>query len=234
MENNSTSGAADREPDFERFLFHGAKAAAPGMDHVFVEPRALGVIDLPDGRIYACDPLVPMDTSPLAESLAPGQYEVLLFVAVGKQHGTEAEMECNAAAALVCSREAVQRWELAAREGGAPDAADYAVDSGTGSFFGSRALQLLLEGNDEPGHGIMRALAQKTGAIVDIGDGGTIAAFATGTGDGTFATWLGRDARRRPVMILTDFAVLASEEYVAAVHAQWAASEARRWWQFWK
>ena len=234
MEQASTSAAADPKPDFERFLFRGAEAAAVGMDHLVIEQRALGVIDLPDGRVHACDPLVPMDTSPLAERLPPGQYEVLLFVAVGKQHGTDTLMECNVAAALVCSREAAQNWELAAREGDAPDAAAYAVDSGIGSFLGNHALQLLLGGDEEPGHTVMRGLDQRAGAIVQLGEGCAIAAFGTGTGDGVFDTWLGRDARGKPAIILTDFAVLESDEYVAAVHAKWAANAARKWWQFWK
>ncbi len=229
-----TTALSMRTPAFEPFLFGEEPPAAVGMDEVQLERRSLGCVDIPDGRVHACDPLVPMDTTPLAQRLAPGQYEVVLFVVNGRDHGVaDVRTERNAAAALVCSSERPVRWELAAREGGPPDAAAYGVDSGTGGFMGSRAIEQLVDG-EELGLAIMSALKGTSGAIVSMADGVSVAAFGSGIGDGTYDTWLGRDARGELAMILTDFDMLNSEEYVASVHAAWAERKARKWWQFWR
>jgi hypothetical protein len=234
MVDASLQAMTNRKPEFEQFLFRGAQVASVGMDQVELEKRSLGTVDVPDGRVYACDPLVPMDSNPLTQRLVPGQYEVILFVAVGRQHGTDTKMECNAAAALLCSRENPEHWALAAREGGPPDAAAYGVDSGTGGFMGSGAIELLVEGDDALAQVIIQALAKASGAVVTIDQGCSVAAFTSGIGDGTYDTWLGRDARGDAAIILTDFAVLNSEDYVAEAHANWAAHKAKKWWQFWK
>jgi hypothetical protein len=126
MVDTVASASPVRTPEFEQFLFGSARPAAVGMDSVQVQARSLGLLSIPDGRVFACDPFVPMDSTPLAERLAPGQY------------------------------------------------------------------------------------------------------------DGTYDTWLGRDARGEPAMILTDFDVLRSEEYVSRVHAEWAARKAKKWWQVWR
>jgi hypothetical protein len=223
-----------RTPEFASFLFGEQRPAAVGMDGVQLERCSLGRVDIPDGRVYACDPLVPMDTAPLAVQLAPGQYEVVLFVLLGTEHGTAAvKTERNGAAALVCSSEIPVRWELASREGGPSDAAAYGVDSGTGGFMGSRAIEQLVDG-DDLGLAVMAALKDTLGAIVLTADGISVAAFGSGIGDGTYDTWLGRDARGEPAVILTDFEMLRSEEYVSRVHAEWAARKARKWWRFWR
>ena len=199
-----------RTPEFEQFLFGCARPAA-------------------------CDPLVPMDSTPLAERLAPGQYEVVLFVLTGNQHGAvDTRTECNAAAALLCSSDKPARWELAVREGGHRDAAAYGVDSGTGGFMGSRAIEQLLDGDNAFGDAIVAALQDTSGAVVSIAGGVSAAAFRSGAGDGTYDTWLGRDTQGEPAVILTDFDVLRSEEYVSRVHAEWAARKARKWWQLWR
>lgn len=223
-----------RTPEFEPFLFGEQRPAAVGMVGVELERRPLGWVDIPDGRVHACDPLVPMDTTPLRQRLTPGQYEVVLFVLLGNEHGAQnATAERNGAAALICSGETPVQWELASREGGPSDAAAYGVDSGTGGFMGSRAIEQLVEG-DELGLAVMGALERTLGAIVSLTDGVSVAAFRSGIGDGTYDTWLGRDARGVPAVILTDFEMLKSEEYVSRVHAEWAARKARRWWQFWR
>jgi hypothetical protein len=53
------------QPDFVRFLFQGAQVGSIGMKNVSLERRSLGTLYLPDGRLFACDPLVPMDCAAL-------------------------------------------------------------------------------------------------------------------------------------------------------------------------
>ena len=99
--------------------------------------------------------------------------------------------------------------------------------------MGSRAIEQLVDG-DDLGLAVMAALKDTLGAIVLTADGISVAAFGSGIGDGTYDTWLGRDARGEPAVILTDFEMLRSEEYVSRVHAEWAARKARKWWRFWR
>lgn len=228
-----TTALSVRTPEFESFLFGERRPAAVGMDGGQLERCSLGRVDIPDGRVYACDPLVPMDTTPLALRLAPGQYEVVLFVLVGAEHGAaDAKTERNVAVALICSGETPVSWELASREGGPSDAAAYGMDSGTGGFMGSRAIEQLVEG-DVLGLAVKGALHGTLGAVVSIADGVSVAAVHSGIGDGTCDTWLGRDAQGEPAIILTDFEILKSAEYVSGVHAEWAARKAKKWWHFW-
>lgn len=222
-------------PEFDRFLFRGAAAATIEMDRVTIERRSLGFVDIPDGRVYACDPLVPMDSAPLTQTLSPGEYEVVLFIAVGNSRGTPTERrECNAAAALICSAETPDHWTLASRENGLPDEAAYGVDSGTGAFMGVRAMDLLLNADETIAQPIITALAVTPGAIVTIDATTTIAAFTSGIGDGIYDTWLGFDAQNQLVQILTDFSVLRTEAHVTDLRAKSAARRAKKWWLFWK
>jgi Protein of unknown function (DUF4241) len=234
MVDAASTALSVRTPEFESFLFGVRRPAAVGMDGVQLERCSLGRVDIPDGRVYACDPLAPMDTRPLAQRLSPGQYEVVLFVLVGTEHGAaDAKTERNVAVAVICSGETAVSWELASREGGPSDAAAYGVDSGTGGFMGSRAIEQLVEG-EVLGLAVKGALDGTLGAVVSIADGVSVAAVHSGMGDGTYDTWLGRDAQGQAAVILTDFDVLKSEEYVSRVHAEWAARKARKWWQLWR
>jgi hypothetical protein len=223
-----------QEPNFVQFLFQNTKPAALGMADVVLERRALGEVQFADGRVYACDPLVPMDTMPLAYRLVPGSYEIVLFVLAGVRRMAPAEhVEENAAAALICGAKPPVRWQLASREGGSPDAAAYGVDSGTGCFMGSGAVELVLDGQKDTGQSIMHALGGVIGAIVNL-EGESVAVFQSGIGDGIYDTWLGYDSDGEVVMILTDFQVVESEEHVASVHAGWDARTQKKWWEFWK
>jgi hypothetical protein len=228
--------ALDNQPAFDRFLFRGSgDVATIDTGRARIERRSLGAIDIPDGRVYACDPGVPVDDQPLAQRLAPGSYEVVLFVAVRTDsdlHNSTAER--NAAAALVCSSGTPERWEPASRQGVPADATAYAVDSGAGCFMGTRATQPIFEADAASGNAIMEALKEASGAIVALKGEAAAAVFTSGCGDGVYDTWLGRDARGEVSMILTDFGILESADYVAATRAKWAMRAAKKWWQFWR
>jgi hypothetical protein len=228
--------ALETQPAFDRFLFRGAgDVATIDTGRARIERRSLGAIDIPDGLVYACDPGVPVDDQPLAQRLAPGNYEVVLFVAVRTDFDLKnSTAERNAAAALVCSSETPERWEPASRHSVPADATAYAVDSGTGCFMGSRATQPIFEADEASGNAIMEALKEAPGAIVAFKGEAAVAVFTSGCGDGVYETWLGRDARGEVSMILTDFEILESADYVAAARAKWAIRAARKWWQFWR
>lgn len=228
--------APENQPTFDRFLFRGATDVATiDTGRASIEKRLLGVIDIPDGRVYACDPGVPVDDQPFAELLAPGSYEIVLFVAVRMESDLpNSTAERNVAAALVCSGETPESWQPASRQGLPTESTAYAVDSGTGCFMGSRATQPIFEADEACGNAILGALKEASGAIVTLKGEAAIAVFTSGCGDGVYDTWLGRDARGADSMILTDFGILESADHVAAVRAKWAAHDAKKWWQFWR
>ena len=224
-------------PEFDRFLFRGGDdIATVTTGRARIERRPLGSVDLPDGRVYACDPLVPMDMAPFAQRVEPGVYEAVLFVAVRTDPDVEGlflAAERNVAAALAIGTEIPVSWRRATREGGEPDSGPYGVDSGTGCITGSRAAESLFANNEAAGAEIVETLKQVAGAVVAL-DGGAAAVFGAGDGDGVYETWCGYDADGAIPMILTDFANLKSAAMVTVVHAKWAKSAAKRWWQFWK
>jgi len=223
------------EPLFVRYLFREeAGVATLDLGGVSIERRALGFVDIPDGSVDACDPLVPMDTLPFAHRLAPGKYEAVLFVAVALENpGPDFANERTVAAALMCGSTRPERWELAAREGVPADASAYGVDSGTGCFAGTQAMDRLENADETCGVAIIAALERAPGAVVSV-DGSHVAVFASGIGDGIYDTWLGRDERGELSLILTDFGGLESSENVARIRAEIAARRAKKWWQFWK
>jgi hypothetical protein len=224
------------EPEFEPFLFGGADdVATVDTGPARIERRSLGFVDLPDGKLFACDPLVPLDQEPLSHRLDPGSYEVVLFVAVAlERDGTAPHRERNVAAALVCSQTEPVAWQPASRDGGQADATAYGVDSGTGCFMGSRASKAIFESDEAVGNEIIAALEQTSGALVTVHGAAAVAVFRSGIGDGAYHTWWGRDANGSPALILTDFGGLASRSHVAAVRDEWAARAAKKWWEFWK
>jgi hypothetical protein len=222
-------------PDCDRFLFRGAlDAATVESGPVRIERRALGRIELPDGRIFACDPLVPMETASLALRLAPGSYEVVVFTAVGSEQERETPArQRTAAAAIICGTANPVTWELAAREGGAPDAAAYGVDSGTGAFLGSDAIDAIVE-SGPAADAILEELKGCRNAVIAIPGGAVVAVFESGDGDGVYNTWVGRDQLGQPCMVLTDFEILDTSDHVAAVKTHQAERAAKKWWEFWK
>jgi hypothetical protein len=172
-------------PEFDRFLFRGAADVATfESGPVRIDRRSLGRIEVPDGRVFACDPLVPMDTAALAVRLAPGSYEVVVFVAVGVELKSPSSAgERNAAAAIICTSAEPVAWELAAREVGPPDAAAYGVDSGTGAFLGSDAIKAIVEAG-AAADVILDELQRRRNAVFIIPGGAAVAAFESGIGDG--------------------------------------------------
>ena len=222
-------------PEFDRFLFReAADVATIEIGPARIERRSVGRVEFPDGRVYACDPLVPMDTLPLALRLEPGSYEIVVFVAVSADStSARSGNERNAAAAIICSDAAPVSWQLAAREGGPSDAAAYGVDAGTGAFMGTNAINPIVESGAIADR-ILEELQHRSSAVVDIPGGANVAVFTSGMGDGVYDTWIGRDVNERPCMILTDFDILDSADYVAAVRIRQAERAQKKWWEFWK
>lgn len=208
-------------PDLDRMLVHGA-LHADGPDRLRLVRHVLDPLVLPTGRLVACDPLVAPDAGAFVDTLVPGAYPVVAWVAEVLDGAGSVCDRRTAAVQLLVPGACVARWEPARTEGDAPDEelgpdgfVGYCVDSGTGCFADAGALAALARLDE----------AQVEAALVDAGDAGTpvpwlvrfvvdpatgaeVVALGSGWGDGVYPTFVGRDVHGTAVSFVTDFLVL--------------------------
>jgi hypothetical protein len=183
---------------------------------------SVGTIELPTGRIVACDPLVCPETTAFTRTVPAGRYDVSLAISV------EANGDERTAAALIRFGDAkVVRWELALLPGQELSALRdgeyfaYGVDAGLGCFMDVAAQELLLAELDRLGvdvnyfDDVLDDELEKTykhtrnwtlhRPVAESSLG--IAIFSTGWGDGCYASWFGLDAHGTPMVLVTDLQV---------------------------
>lgn len=186
----------------------------------------LGTVHLPSGRLTTLDPFTfaAGDVASLALSVAPGRYPVDLAVADTGASGIRVAL-----ARIIFSDAPVGEWRIAHTSAEDPSTLrgdaifGYGVDSGTGSFADPAtvaAMQTALmesgeyEGSQherwvDAGEAHAAALGIPHGFALNAKVGpGDVAMFASGWGDGVYASWVGYDSAGRPVQVVTDFAVI--------------------------
>jgi hypothetical protein len=191
----------------------------------------IGEVQISSGRVILADPfLMSTRDRPLTVSVPPGRYPVDLAVADTGDSGQRVAL-----ARLLISETPPVRWTLAVTEEQDPatltgdDIFGYGVDAGTGAFVDA-AVPAWLAGRYPPSDvdGYMavfddwqargEAAAPELGipygfALVEsLGPGGA-AMFSSGWGDGHYASWVGYDSDERPVVIVTDFAVITAVNF---------------------
>jgi hypothetical protein len=166
---------------------------------------------LPSGRVLASDAFL-LDAPPFTISLPPGRHPVMLL------HATGADFGPAIAAAMVRVAEGrVIRWE-GAQVRDAPTGADpfvYGVDGGTGSFASVEAVARLTSMPPDAATALVdqlvdkyssgRGYVQSASITIDQSSGLNIVTFASGFGDGGYASWFGFDASGQPAALLTSF-----------------------------
>ncbi|MFJ4685674.1 DUF4241 domain-containing protein [Streptomyces sp. NPDC091377] len=182
-----------------------------------------GELDLPTGRVVACDPFVSLGTGavePFTVTVTPGRYRVeaalATLTAPDEPESGEPHLRVTAAR-LVVRDEPATTWELATV--GDQDPADlgddeffgYGVDAGTGCFYDLAAEAGFPEGEAEEGP-LWDAFENSDWAegphlVTSPGTGHTVAAFTSGWGDGAYPTWIGRTTAGEVTCFLTDFLV---------------------------
>ena len=172
--------------------------------------RRVAKLHVSSGAIVACDPQGQLDEGPFARRVAKGEYPVELLLEGSKRPTV-------AAARVVLGDASPVRWELALQRGQEEDDAGYPVDSALGCFTDAATLRVLtrrlggLTGDeeDEARASFLRGLRKNRGLWLeqrpDADHPGNLVAFSTGLGDGNYLSFWGLDARRRPVVLLTDF-----------------------------
>ena len=158
----------------------------------------LGRLILPTGQLVACDPVTRLEEArPFERRVAPGTYAVRL----GALEGDAAYV------AVLVGEGAVVHWE-AARFSGADEDGFY-VDASTAAFMDLAGVAALRRRpSPDPFTRLLDAgYRERPHAVVDLGGGGNLVAFGTGT-DGRFSSYWGLDERGAPVVLVTDLGVL--------------------------
>lgn len=193
-----------------------------------LECRVMGSLELPTGRIVACDPLLGADDLTLGRTVPPGAYPV------GVSDITLPDGDERIAAAwLRFGATTPVRWEPATWST-RPKAKNpaYAVDSGMGAFYSAEASTALASaldsGFDDQVYAALESGGTDTALLPVPGvDGLNVAIFSTG--DGIYGSYWGFDAAGEVTCLITDFDVLGLPD------ADPAASSAERkpWWKVW-
>ncbi|HEX9056512.1 MAG TPA: DUF4241 domain-containing protein [Ktedonobacterales bacterium] len=195
-------------------------------EHYMLRLHRVGELVLTSGRILACDPMFMFETPPIADTVPPGRYPVILSVA--ELPSGDQRVAC---ALLRLSEHAAVRWEIAAPQGQTLSALTpakafgYSVDFATGCFMDAAVPPELVaqetartDVTDEgdPFYDRLDDMLDKTylptwswaDLIVDETTGANIIAFSSGWGDGCYPSYWGYDAANQRVALVTDFGVL--------------------------
>lgn len=192
-----------------------------------IETFDAGKINLPTGRLVACDPLVTNDMKEFKINFPPGEFPVMLH--------KERESNCVAYVEIVFSDSPVSEWKMATTEGQNTDDLKgeeifgYPVESGMGCFMDAETQDCLNHLENRLFHrkggefmGIYEEFFHdhffdENGAIdqfaflkPDDEKAGNIFAFETGYGEGFYASYIGFGNDNQPVKIVTEFIEIGS------------------------
>ncbi|WP_312075717.1 DUF4241 domain-containing protein [Chryseobacterium sp.] len=187
-----------------------------------LESFEVGNIYLSSGKLVACDPVLTSDMKPFITDFPKGNFQVLLH--------KERESNCVAYGEIIFTNNEITDWQMATTEGqNIKDLSDeevfgYPVESGMGCFMDFDTQNSLNELEQKLYHskgadfmGIYEEFFHEyffdeNGAIdqfaflqPDEANPGNIFAFETGYGEGFYASYIGFDAQKKPVKIVTEF-----------------------------
>jgi len=190
----------------------GARYAVPDVGEAVIEVRPAGRLRLPSGQLIAADPgWLDGGVEPFTATVAPGTYRVDL--AVARLPGQPPDIRV-AAARLTVSGADVTGWELALRPGQDPrtlgDEAFFGfdVDSGMACFADAAAVAALAQIITAHPDALSRSDPAAAVEITGPGSGANLIAFASGWGDGSYPTWIGRGPGGTIACVIADMLVL--------------------------
>lgn len=187
-----------------------------------LETYEAGQINLPTGKLVACDPLITSDMKEFEVVFPTGNFSVLVH--------KEATSNCIAYVEIVFTDEVVSQWKMATTEGQnvndlqTGEIYGYPVESGMGSFMDADTQDELNQ--------LEKRLFRRKGADFlgiyeeffhphfydengaadqfcflkpDQEKPGNIFSFETGYGEGFYGSYIGFNQENRPVKIVTEF-----------------------------
>ncbi|MFI5533060.1 DUF4241 domain-containing protein [Kitasatospora sp. NPDC051853] len=180
---------------------------------VVTEPEPVGLLHLPSGAVTAADPGTTGEhEDPFTVTVPPGDYPVL--IATMRWEG-EDWGETPAAMLRITDRP-TSTWELALRPDqdgrllGAGQYYGFGVDTAMGCFLdatGRATLpELFHQQHRDPG--LWGEGAPAAVEVQDPATGTNLIAYASGTGDGCYPVWIGRDADGAVTCFVADMLVL--------------------------
>ncbi|WP_027376156.1 DUF4241 domain-containing protein [Kaistella palustris] len=192
-----------------------------------IETFDAGLINLPTGRLVACDPLITNDMKEFRINFPQGEFPVLVH--------REKDSNCVAYVEIIFSDSEVSDWKLATtHDQNTEDLQDeeifgYPVESGMGCFMDVETQECLNHLEKKLFHskgaefmGIYEEFFHEyffdeNGAIdqyaflkPDAEKEGNIFAFETGYGEGFYASYIGFAKDNQPVKIVTEFIEIGS------------------------
>jgi hypothetical protein len=201
---------------FENLFVDGMTARTDKGEALTLSVADAGLLDVPSGRLIACDPYVQADDhdyeKPFVVTVPPGRYPVTVAKAT-----LETGAEYVTAVRLTIRDEPIAEWRLATR--GTENAADLApdsfygftVDAGTGAFLDAAALPALTRVAGGPDSRLATVSTRDDGELVwnlrDEVSGMNVVAYLSGYGDGAYPTWIGYTEAGEPAMFVSDMMV---------------------------
>ncbi|AUS79666.1 hypothetical protein C1701_16385 [Actinoalloteichus sp. AHMU CJ021] len=178
------------------------------------DPLAAGTLVLPTGRVVTADPhSVEADTDPLVVRLPKGRHPVELALVDTERPG---EGPLVAAARVRWGGGVPTSWEPALRAGQDPlelragEFFGFGVDSGLACLCAAEATGWAARVVSEDA--VPPVDVEKPVELVDSSSGGSLVVFRAGEGDGSYPTWLGRDAEGAPCALVVDFLLVSTED----------------------
>jgi len=211
-------------PDVTRMFTAGERFALPRGQVGTVSVTAPAELNLPSGRIVACDPftgLGPYGGDPFTVAVPPGRYPVtasVVEITSPDEPDPEQPHLRVAAARLSILDEPVVAWEQAVvpeqdlASLGEDEFYGYGVDAGTGCFVDADAVEPLggFESETETLQAAFEAVEWSATVVTlaDPANGHNLVAFSSGWGDGAYPTWIGRTRTGEVACLVTEFFVI--------------------------
>lgn len=182
--------------------------------------RRVGELNLPSGRIVACDPLVCPDTEPFKLSFPVGNFPVVLSVAkIGDdQRVAFSAVHFRTTAPVTWKMLTVGNQDVSKLKEG--DFFGYGVDSGTGCFMdqiAGKELDRIMQENPEFFETLTEEMEKNYVHTWDwtnykFGEGlPNLIAFSSGFGDGIYGSYAGFDSTGEVSVVVTDFGIIAAK-----------------------
>jgi Protein of unknown function (DUF4241) len=226
---HATAGVPDYADAFTRAFDAGYRLTVdeavdgrpPQLHPTSFRTLELGTLKIVSGKISACDPFVSIDArKPFAEPVPNGTFPVRLAIAEGGINDGRI-----AFGRVDFSSEPAVKWKMAVTDGQdlatlkADEIFGYPVDAGTGAFYDPKAGEALVaqlkinpdawEDWQTKGEANGNAANLKPNFFLMLPAGDVnIAMFASGWGDGFYASYFGFDKNGRVAALVTDFAII--------------------------
>ncbi len=197
------------------------------IENPLIESFEAGKINLPTGKIVACDPVLTNDMKAFKINFPQGEFPVLVH--------KERESNCVAYVEIVFSEDNITDWKLATTDDQNADELKgeeifgYPVESGMGCFMDfetqnnlNHLENILFQRKGDDFMGIYEEFFHQhffdeNGAIDQFAfmkplaeKDGTIFAFETGYGEGFYASYIGFGNENQPVKLITEFIEIGS------------------------